>query len=128
MDMKRVRRQSHTSPDPLKGEDDGEAMLPFSHQGKKNGVQISIPAFVLLIFFIGVMFFVLMSGVHQSEPMVTIAGAGSGGGGEVKTALLSSFRNSESITFFFLSFYVLGLLLICRYLMFNSMEVLIWVK
>ncbi|XP_078157521.1 galactoside 2-alpha-L-fucosyltransferase-like isoform X1 [Carex rostrata] len=94
MDMKRVRRQSHTSPDPLKGEDDGEAMLPFSNHGKKNGVQISIPAFVLLIFFIGVMFFVLMSGVHQSEPMVTIAGAGSGGGGEVKTALLSSFRNS----------------------------------
>jgi hypothetical protein len=94
MDMKRIRRQSQTSPDPLKGEDYGEA-LPFSHHGKKNGFQISIPVFVLLICFIGVMFFVVMSGVYRSESIVTISGAGSGG--EAKTVLLSRLRNSESI-------------------------------
>ncbi|KAJ3684235.1 hypothetical protein LUZ61_013399 [Rhynchospora tenuis] len=93
MDMKRIRRLSYTSPDPLKGGLDGEA-LPFSHHGKKNGVRLSIPVFLLLICVIGVTLFVVASGVNRSESIVTIAGAGGGGGGgEAKPVSLSRFRN-----------------------------------
>ncbi|KAJ4764891.1 fucosyltransferase 2 [Rhynchospora pubera] len=94
MDMKRIRRQPYTSSDPLKGEGDGDA-LSFSSHGKKHGFQISIPVFLLLVCFVGVTLFLVTSGVHRSDFIVTIAGAsGAGGEGGGETDTVSKFRNS----------------------------------